>query len=85
MAWTGTRIGLGQPQVGVAGGRGGVHQYHAFHLRDETFDDAVARLRAFGYEPEEHAFDDRGRAAYVADPDGKVVELWRWDVAGHLV
>ena len=28
--------------------------------------------------------DDRGRAVYVNDPDGNVVELWTWDVAGHL-
>jgi len=24
------------------------------------------------------------RAAFVADPDGNVVELWTWDVAEHL-
>jgi catechol 2,3-dioxygenase-like lactoylglutathione lyase family enzyme len=84
MAGTGTRIGLWRPQVGIAGGRGGVHVHYAFHLADAAYDDAVARLRSFGYEPEEHAFDDHGRAAYVDDPDGNVVELWTWDVAGHL-
>jgi hypothetical protein len=35
-------------------------------------------------EIEEIAFDGAGRAAYVKDPDGNVVELWTWDVAGHL-
>jgi catechol-2,3-dioxygenase len=29
-------------------------------------------------------FEGAGRAAYVKDPDGNVVELWTWDVAGHL-
>jgi hypothetical protein len=26
----------------------------------------------------------RGRAAYVTDPGGHVVEFWTWDVAEHL-
>lgn len=84
MAGSGTRIGLWRPQVGIAGGRGGAHVHYALHLADTAFDAAVARLRGFGYEPEQHAFDDHGRAAYVEDPDGNVVELWTWDVAGHL-
>jgi catechol 2,3-dioxygenase-like lactoylglutathione lyase family enzyme len=84
MAGTGTRIGLWRPQVGIAGGRGGVHVHFALHLGEDAYDDAVARLRSLGYEPEEHCFDDQGRAAYVDDPDGNVVEFWTWDVAGHL-
>jgi len=84
MAGTGTRIGLWRPQVGIAGGRGGVNLHYDFHLDDRAYDDAVARRRRSGYEPEEHSFDDQGRAAYVEDPDGNVVELWTWDVAGHL-
>jgi catechol 2,3-dioxygenase-like lactoylglutathione lyase family enzyme len=86
MAGRRTRIGLWKPQVGVAGGRGGLHVHFALHLRDEAYDAAVARLRAHGYEPEEHDFGLCGdsRAAYVSDPDGNVVELWTWDVAGHL-
>ena len=84
MAGSGTRIGLWRPQVGIAGGRGGVHVHYAFHLAESAFDSAVARLRDFGYQPEQHAFDDHGRAAYVDDPDGNVVELWTWEVAGHL-
>ena len=81
-----TRIGLWTPQVGLARGRGGVHVHYAVHVADEDFDASVARLAACGYPPEVIHFDDdgRGRAAYVEDPDGNVVELWTWDVAGHL-
>ena len=80
-----TRIGLWRPQVGIAGGRGGIHVHYALHLAEEDYDPAVARLREHGYEPEQVAFagDGRGRAAFVSDPDGNVVELWTWDVAGH--
>jgi catechol 2,3-dioxygenase-like lactoylglutathione lyase family enzyme len=84
MAGDRTRIGLWRPQVGLANGRGGVHVHYAMHLDEAAFDGAVARLRAHGYEPVVHEFDDHGRAAYVDDPDGNVVELWTWDVAGPL-
>ena len=86
MAGDRTRIGLWSPQVGLAGGRGGIHVHYAMHLPAEHYNAAVTRLREFGYDPEEHAFDDgrRGHAIYVTDPDGNVVELWTWDVAGHL-
>jgi catechol 2,3-dioxygenase-like lactoylglutathione lyase family enzyme len=86
MAGTGTRVGLWRPQVGLAGGRGGVHVHYALHIAEEDYDAAVARLREHGYEPEERRFDGYGgsRAAYVTDPDGNVVELWTWDVARHL-
>ena len=81
-----TRIGLWTPQVGLARGRGGVHVHYAMHVAEEDFDASVARLSAGGYPPEVIDFDDdgRGRGAYVEDPDGNVVELWTWDVAGHL-
>jgi catechol 2,3-dioxygenase-like lactoylglutathione lyase family enzyme len=82
MAGDRTRIGLWRPQVGVAGGRGGVHVHYAMHLAEEAFDAAVARLREHGYDPELHG--NHGRAAYVTDPDGHCVELWTWDVARHL-
>jgi catechol 2,3-dioxygenase-like lactoylglutathione lyase family enzyme len=84
MAGDRTRIGLWRPQVGLAGGRGGVHVHYALHLAEEDYDDAVGRLREHGTEPHEEQFGARGRAAYVDDPDGNVVELWTWDVAGHL-
>ena len=81
-----TRIGLWAPQVGLARGRGGVHVHYAIHIAEEDFDGSVARLAARGYPPEVIDLDDdgRGRAAYVEDPDGNVVELWTWDVAEHL-
>jgi catechol-2,3-dioxygenase len=86
MAGDRTRIGLWKPQVGLAGGRGGIHVHYAMHLPAEHYNGAVTRLREFGYDPEEYAFEDgrRGHALYVTDPDGNVVELWTWDVAGHL-
>ena len=81
-----TRIGLWRPQVGLAGGRGGAHVHYAMHLSAADYDDAVQRLRDHQQEIEEHSFDSYSgsRAVYVDDPDGNVVELWTWDVAGHL-
>ena len=84
MAGDRTRIGLWRPQVGLAGGRGGVHVHFAMHIGEDRYDSAVAVLRERGAHVEEIAFDGAGRAAYVTDPDGNVVELWTWDVAEHL-
>jgi catechol-2,3-dioxygenase len=86
MAGAQTRIGLWRPQVGLANGRGGVHVHFALHLDDADFDAAVRRLQDHGLEPEIVFFkkDDRGRALYVTDPDGNVVEFWTWDVGEHL-
>jgi catechol-2,3-dioxygenase len=86
MAGERTRIGLWTPQVGLAGGRGGVHVHYAMHVPPERYDAAVAALRERGQHVEEHAFPgyDDSRAAYVSDPDGNVVELWTYDVAHHL-
>ena len=44
------------------------------HTGDEPPEDV--KTMAFG--------TSHGRAAYVDDPDGNVVELWTWDVAEHL-
>jgi catechol 2,3-dioxygenase-like lactoylglutathione lyase family enzyme len=84
MAGERTRIGLWRPQVGLAGGRGGLHVHFALHIADEDYEGAVARLRERGQEIQEIAFEGAGRAVYVDDPDGNVVELWTWDVAEHL-
>jgi catechol-2,3-dioxygenase len=84
MAGDRTRIGLWRPQVGLAGGRGGVHVHYAMHVPPEHYEATLARLRAHGYEPEEHDFGERLQAAYVTDPDGHVLEFWPWDVAEHL-
>lgn len=87
MAGERTRIGLWRPQVGIAGGRGGVHVHYALHLADEDYGAAVERLRRHGLAVHEERFDGGqgpSRAAYVTDPDGNVVELWTWDVGGHV-
>ena len=78
-----TRIGLWTPQVGLAGGCGGIHVHFAFHVDEDDFEDTVERLDESGVSPEVISFEDdgRGRAAYVQDPDGNVVEFWTWDVA----
>ena len=85
MAGDRTRIGLWRPQVGLMGGRGGLHVHFALHITEADFDAAVALLRDRGQDVREVRFGEtHGRAAYVDDPDGNVVELWTWDVAGHL-
>jgi catechol 2,3-dioxygenase-like lactoylglutathione lyase family enzyme len=84
MAGERTRIGLWRPQVGLAGGRGGVHVHFAMHIAEADYDRAMEQLRERGEEVEELAFEGAGRAAYVTDPDGNVVELWTWDVSEHL-
>ena len=84
MAGDRTRIGLWRPQVGLHGGRGGIHVHFAMHLPADRYDAALAYLRDRGEEPIEQAFGSRGRAIYVYDPDGNVVELWTWNVGEHL-
>lgn len=86
MAGDRTRIGLWRPQVGLQRGRGGIHVHYAMHVPPDRYDAAVALLRERGGEVAEHEFPGYGgsRAAYLDDPDGNVVELWTWDVAGHL-
>jgi catechol-2,3-dioxygenase len=75
-----TRIGLWKPQVGVAGGRGGIHVHYALNIAEEDYSAAVERLRGRGLEVFEDNFGD-SRAAYVTDPDGNVVEFWTGDIA----
>ena len=84
MAGDSTRIGLWLPQVGLHGGRGGIHVHFAMHIGESDFDAAVERIESHGREVKQTAFEGAGRSAYVDDPDGNVVELWTWDVAGHL-
>jgi catechol 2,3-dioxygenase-like lactoylglutathione lyase family enzyme len=84
MAGEGTRIGLWRPQVGLFGSRGGVHVHFAMHIAEDDYDGAVRRLRGLGYEVRETEFEGAGRAAYLNDPDGNLVELWTWDVGEHL-
>src|ERR687893_1243765 len=64
MAGEGTRIGLWRPQVGLMGGRGGLHVHFAMHIAEADFDAAVERLEQHGYEVKHTAFPGAGRAAY---------------------
>jgi catechol 2,3-dioxygenase-like lactoylglutathione lyase family enzyme len=85
MAGDRTRIGLWRPQVGLMGGRGGLHVHFAMQIAEADYDAAVSLLRERGQDVNEMTFgESHGRAAYVDDPDGNVVELWTWDVANHL-
>jgi len=86
MAGTQTRIGLWKPQVGLAGGRGGVHVHFAMRLEEGAYDSVVRHLRDQELDVEEVSFPnyEESRAAYVTDPDGNVVEFWTWDVGRHL-
>ena len=88
MAGDRTRIGLWRPQLGLGGGRGGVHVHYAMGLGADDYVAVVERLRSRGYTVLDHDHSKyargRGRAAYVTDPGGHVVEFWTWDVAGHL-
>ena len=74
-----TRIGLWRPQVGIAGGRGGVHVHFALQIEEEDYEAIVDRLRGHGLEVTEDDFG-HSRAAYVTDPDGNVVEFWSGDI-----
>jgi len=85
MAGERPRIGLWKPQVGLHGSRGGVHVHYAMQIAEEAFDATVALLTERGQEVKTAVFGTtHGRAAYVDDPDGNVVEFWTWDVAEHL-
>ena len=59
MAGDRTRIGLWRPQVGLAGGRGGVHVHFAMHIGEPQYDTAVSLLRERGASVEEIAFNSR--------------------------
>jgi catechol-2,3-dioxygenase len=74
-----TRIGLWRPQVGTAGGRGGVHVHYALQIEEDDYAAIVERLRGHGLEVTEDDFG-HSRAAYVTDPDGNVVEFWSGDM-----
>jgi catechol-2,3-dioxygenase len=76
-----TRIGLWRPQVGVAGGRGGVHVHYALQIADDDYAAIVDGLRGRGLDVTEDDFGE-SRAVYVTDPDGNVVEFWTGDVEG---
>ena len=77
------RLGLWTEQVGLAGGRGGAHVHYAFNLPDEGIDEQKARIESAGAEVEGPIQLGPGRAIYVTDPDGNVVEFWSQDMASY--
>jgi catechol 2,3-dioxygenase-like lactoylglutathione lyase family enzyme len=77
------RLGLWTEQVGLAGGRGGAHVHYAFHVADPEVDRIKERIEAAGAEVEGPIQLGPGRAIYVTDPDGNVVEFWSQDMAEY--
>jgi catechol 2,3-dioxygenase-like lactoylglutathione lyase family enzyme len=76
------RLGLWTEQVGLAGGRGGVHVHFAFRVEDPEIDRLLERLQA-ETEVEGPIQLGPGRAIYVTDPDGNVVEFWSQDMSEY--
>ena len=70
------RLGLWTPQEGIAGGRGGAHVHFAFHVPAEAIEPLKERFERNGVEVEGPVQLGPGRAIYVTDPDGNVVEFW---------
>jgi catechol-2,3-dioxygenase len=77
------RLGLWTPQTGLAGGRGGAHVHFAFHLPDGEIDRIHRRLSDAGAAVEGPIQLGPGRALYVTDPDGNVVEFWSQDMGAY--
>jgi catechol 2,3-dioxygenase-like lactoylglutathione lyase family enzyme len=77
------RLGLWTPQIGLAGGRGGIHVHFAFALDDAEIDRIRDRIDAAGAQVEGPIQLGPGRAIYVTDPDGNVVEFWSQDMASY--
>ena len=76
------RIGLWTPQTGLAGGRGGAHVHFAFQVEDPEIDRLLERFGA-AVEVEGPVQLGPGRAIYITDPDGNVVEFWSQDMAAY--
>ena len=77
------RLGLWTEQVGLAGGRGGAHVHYAFHVEDQEIDTLRAKIEGAGAEVEGPIQLGPGRAIYVTDPDGNVVEFWSQDMSAY--
>jgi catechol 2,3-dioxygenase-like lactoylglutathione lyase family enzyme len=77
------RLGLWTEQVGLAGGRGGEHVHYAFHVPDAEIDPMKARIESAGAEVEGPIQLGPGRAIYITDPDGNVVEFWSQNMATY--
>lgn len=77
------RLGLWTPQIGLAGGQGGAHVHFAFHLGDDDLDQLLEQLNGEGIDVEGPIQLGPGRAIYVTDPDGNVVEFWSQDLTAY--
>ena len=77
------RLGLWTPQEGLAGGRGGAHVHFAFSVPEAEIEAIRGRILAAGGEVEGPIQLGPGRAIYVTDPDGNVVEFWSQDMAEY--
>jgi predicted enzyme related to lactoylglutathione lyase len=77
------RLGLWTEQVGLAGGRGGAHVHYAFNVADKEIDRIRERIEKAGAEVQGPIQLGPGRAIYVTDPDGKVVEFWSQDMRAY--
>jgi catechol 2,3-dioxygenase-like lactoylglutathione lyase family enzyme len=77
------RLGIWTEQVGLAGGRGGAHVHYAFSVADEEVDRLKERIESAGAEVEGPIQLGPGRAIYVTDPDGNVVEFWSQDMVEY--
>jgi catechol-2,3-dioxygenase len=77
------RLGLWTEQVGLAGGRGGAHVHYAFNVPDAEIDSLKSSFQGNGAEVEGPIQLGPGRAIYVTDPDGNVVEFWSQDMAAY--
>jgi catechol 2,3-dioxygenase-like lactoylglutathione lyase family enzyme len=77
------RLGLWTPQTGLAGGRGGAHVHFAFNVADDEIDRLERQLAAAGAGIEGPIQLGPGRALYITDPDGNVVEFWSQDMGEY--
>ena len=77
------RLGLWTEQVGLAGGRGGAHVHYAFNVPDAEVERLKSRIEGAGAEVEGPIQLGPGRAIYVTDPDGNVVEFWSQDMTEY--
>ena len=77
------RLGLWTEQVGLAGGRGGAHVHYALSVPDGQIDLLKERIEEAGAGVEGPIQLGPGRAIYVTDPDGNVVEFWSQDMAEY--
>ncbi|MGA9635735.1 MAG: VOC family protein [Solirubrobacterales bacterium] len=77
------RLGLWTEQVGLAGGRGGAHVHYAFSVADGEIDPLKERIERAGAEVEGPIQLGPGRAIYITDPDGNVVEFWSQNMAEY--